>query len=82
MNNRLDTFLADNNVIHESQVGFTKKARTADHIFVLKCIIDKYTNLGSKKLYTCFVDFRKAFDTIIHPGIKRIRSCKKQHVEY
>jgi hypothetical protein len=27
---RLDTFLQDHNIIHESQIGFTKKARTAD----------------------------------------------------
>jgi hypothetical protein len=23
-----------------------------------------------KKLFVCFVDFHKAFDTVIHPGIR------------
>ena len=67
--NRFDKYLLDNQIIHESQIGFSKKARTADHIFVLKCIIDKYLKLGHKKLFAGFVDFRKAFDKVIHCGI-------------
>jgi hypothetical protein len=39
-------------------------------MFVLKTIIDKYCVAGNKKLYSCFVDFRKAYDTVIHTGIK------------
>ena len=70
LNRRLDKFLLDNNIIHETQIGFSKQSRTSDHLFVLKCLIDKYTNSGNKKLFVCFVDFRKAFDTVIHPGIK------------
>ena len=62
-------YFADNDIIHETQIGFSKKARTSDHIFVLKCIIDKYLKCGDSKLYACFVDFRKAFDTVIHVGI-------------
>ena len=42
LNNRLDSFLADKNFINECQIGFTKKARTADHMCVLKPLIDKY----------------------------------------
>ena len=47
----------------------SKKARTSYHIFVLKCIIEKYLKCGGKILYACFVDFHKAFDTVIHVGI-------------
>jgi hypothetical protein len=38
-------------------------------MFVLKTLIDKYTQQGSKHLYTCFVDFCKAFDTVWHIGL-------------
>ena len=48
--NRFDKFLLDNKVIHESQIGFFKKSGTTDHIFVLKCIIDKYLKQGNKNL--------------------------------
>lgn len=70
LNNRLDSFLADKNFINECQIGFTKKARTADHMFILKCLIDKYCSRPGSKLYACFVDFRKAFDKVIHAGLK------------
>lgn len=67
--NRLDKYLSDNNIINKTQIGFSKKARTSDHIFVLKCLIEKYVKRGKGKLYVCFVDFRKAFDKVIHIGI-------------
>ena len=70
LNNRLDKCLVENNIIHENQIGFSKKSRTSDHIFVLKCIIEKYLKTDTKKLFVCFVDFHKAFDTVIHPGIR------------
>ena len=57
-------------MIDKSQIGFTKNARTQDHMFVLKTLIDKYTSKASDKLYACFVDFKKAFDSVIHPGMK------------
>ena len=47
------------------QIGFQKGARTADHVFTLKTIIDKYVKKAAKQhLYVCFVDFKSAFDTI------------------
>ena len=50
-----------NNVVH--QAGFKTNSRTTDNIFILCAIIDKQRCL-SKPLYTCFVDFTKAFDYI------------------
>ena len=38
--------------------------------FVFKTFIDKYINQPGGRLYTCCVTFRKAFDTVIHTGIK------------
>ena len=66
LTNRMDTFLKDNALINPVQIGFTKKARTADHMFVLRTLIEKYTKDKGGKLFACFIDFRKAFDTVIH----------------
>ena len=44
LNTRLDTYLDENNIIDVSQIGFKKNARTSDHMFVLKTLIDKYIN--------------------------------------
>ena len=70
MNERLDSFLEKYQIINKCQVGFTKKARTADHLFILKCILDKYCNTKDGRVFACFVDFQKAFDTVIHTGLK------------
>ena len=70
LNSRLDKFLVEHKIIDGCQIGFTKKARTSDHMFVIKTIIDKYCNNPGGRLYACFVDFKKAFDTVIHTGIK------------
>jgi hypothetical protein len=39
-------------------------------MFVLKTLIDKYNSGKGGKLFACFVDFKKAFDKVIHSGIK------------
>ena len=70
LNSRLDKFLEDNRIIDNVQIGFTKNARTSDHMFVMKSLIDKCINVNGGKLYSCFVDFRKAFDSVIHPGLQ------------
>jgi hypothetical protein len=63
-------FLEKHQIIDTCQVGFTKKARTTDHLFILNCIIDTYCNSKDGRVFACFVDFQKAFDTVIHTGIK------------
>ncbi|MCO5582134.1 hypothetical protein L7F22_036024 [Adiantum nelumboides] len=45
------------------QAGFRRAFSTIDHIFTLRCLIDQ-TRVRKRRLYSCFVDFRKAFDTI------------------
>ena len=47
-----------------NQRGFCKDAQTADHIFSLNTCIEKYVKRQRKRLYSCFVDFQKAFDTV------------------
>lgn len=69
LNNRLDKFLSDNKIIKKEQIGFERESRTSDHMFILKCLIDKMKKVGNNKLFTCFVDFKKAFDTVVHPAL-------------
>ena len=68
LNERLTAFLDKNNIIHESQGGFQKNRQTIDHLFCLKTLISKYTKKNGK-LFTCFIDLKKAFDTVWHPGL-------------
>ena len=61
--NRLEPFVTDNNILSMFQIGFRKLFRTADHIYVLKTIINMKLAKG-EKLYAAFIDFRKAYDTV------------------
>ena len=49
--------------------GFLAKNRTADHVFTLRTLVDKYVKSHQTKIYACFVDFRKAFDSVWHDGL-------------
>ena len=68
MNSRLCDYLIEKGIITPEQCGFRKKHGTQDSIFILKALIDKYVKSKPKKsnnpLFTCFVDFSKAFDSI------------------
>jgi hypothetical protein len=62
LNNRLIKIIEDQ--LSNSQFGFRENHRTADSIFVLKSLINKYLHKNKKKIYACFVDLRKAFDSV------------------
>ena len=69
MHNRLNEYCEQNNLINKGQIGFKKGSRTSDHVLTLKSIVNKYVYDNNQKLYTCFVDFKKAFDSIWHNGL-------------
>ena len=51
-----------------NQLGFCKEAQTADHTFTLNTCLQKY--LGQKKrVYSCFIDYRKTFDTVCREAL-------------
>ena len=51
-----------------NQLGFTKYAQTADHLFTLSTIVSKYKQ-KKRPIYSVFVDFRKAFDSICRQAL-------------
>ena len=67
---RLQHYLSERNILHIAQIGFLPNHRTSDHIFTLRTLIDKHVTHSTKgKLFTCFIDFKKAFDSIWHDGL-------------
>ena len=69
LNQRLYLYFEENKILHNSQIGFLAENRTVDHVFTLRILIDKYVHYHKEKVYTCFVDFRKAFDSVWHEGL-------------
>ena len=63
LNHRLTEFCEKNLILKETQTGFRKGYSTLDHIFVINNLIDIF-KLKKKKLFCCFVDYTKAFDSI------------------
>ena len=68
INERFDSYLEEEKILKKEQIGFKKKIRPADHLLVIKSLIDHYNGNG-KKLYACFVDFQKAFDSVWRIGM-------------
>ena len=69
LNQRLYSYLEENKILHNSQIGFLPENRTADHVFTLRTLLDKYVHYHKEKVYACFVDFRKAFDSVWNAGL-------------
>ncbi len=69
LNTRLLHFLTKHNALSKCQIGFLPKCRTSDHIFTLQTLIDKYVHQNKGTIFACFVDFKKAFDSIWHEGL-------------
>ena len=63
LNSRLTHFVEGNQTIGSEQAGFRSGFSTTDHMFVLKSLIDIYLS-KRKRLYCCYIDYSKAFDTI------------------
>ena len=68
INQRIIKFVEKQRIVSHHQKGLKKSYRTADHIFIVKALINKYLHKG-KKLYLCFVDFKKAYDSVWRNGL-------------
>ena len=61
--NRLNQTVEEFKILKENQIAYRKSYRTSDHIFTLHTVIEN-TFASKKTLYLCFVDFKKAFDSV------------------
>ena len=60
----MQAFSLDQNILCETQLGFLKGNRTSDAHIIIRNLIDKYCHKYSSKIYSCFIDLSKAFDTV------------------
>lgn len=64
LSKRLQYWLDDEKKIIKAQAGFRKGYMTMDNLLVLKTLTDKTISKKRRKLYTLFVDYRTAFDSV------------------
>jgi len=58
-------------ILSEAQAGFRANRSTIDQIFALRQMAEKYEEFG-KELYVCYIDFRKAFDSVWRKGLWKV----------
>ena len=68
LNSRLNNFSDETYLVTKSQAVFLAGYSTQDNIFILYILITLYLS-KKKKLFCCFIDFKKAFDTIWRAGL-------------
>ena len=66
LNVRLNSWAEEENIRHEEQAGFRKGYSTADQVFNLQCLIQKYISKKKGRCYILFLDFETAFDRVPH----------------
>jgi len=60
---RLSEWAEQHGLRAKGQVGFCKDYCTIDQLFILRTLIEQ-SKAKKKPLYCCFVDLKKAFDTV------------------
>ena len=68
VNERLKKWAIENDVISDAQFGFKADYSTVDAIFILESLIHRAISC-KQKLYTCFIDFKRAFDSVYRNGL-------------
>ena len=64
LNNRLMEYCLKHKILSPSQLGFLAGNRTSDAHIIIYNLIKEYCHKRGLKIYSCFVDFSKAFDSI------------------
>ena len=64
LNARLMTFALENNILSPNQLGFVSGNRCSDAHIIINNLVDKICHKRKKMLFSCFVDFKKAFDLV------------------
>ena len=59
---RLLQYVLENNILRKEQLGFRAGNRTSDAHIMLHNLL--YCHKRGQKIFSCFIDFRKAFDSI------------------
>ena len=76
LDNRIHEWAESEGIRAHGQAGFRRNRGTLDNIFILRTLLDQRQHLTrnhpshkTQKLFTCFVDFKKAFDSVPRPTL-------------
>ena len=64
LNKRLMKYAIEQGILKPEALGFVAGNRTSDAHLIIHTLIQRYCHQENRKIFSCFVDFSKAFDTI------------------
>ena len=64
LNKRLMKYAIERGILKPEALGFVAGNRTSDAHLIIHSLIQRYCHQENRKIFSCFVDFSKAFDTI------------------
>ena len=64
INRRITFYINIYGKISDAQAGFREGYSTIDNAFILNALIQNHIMRKQSRLYVCFVDFKKAFDSV------------------
>ena len=64
LNNRLIVFAKEHKLLSPAQLGFVAGNRCSDAHIIIRNLIKKKCHKENAKIFSCFVDFKKAFDSV------------------
>ena len=64
LNARMMEFVLGNNILSKSALGFVPGNRTSDAHIIINNLVNKICHKEGSKIFSCFVDFKKAFDSV------------------
>ena len=64
LNNRLIAFALEHKLLSPAQLGFVAGNRCSDAHIVIYNLIGKKCHRENAKIFSCFADFKKAFDSV------------------
>ena len=70
LNKRLSRWCERNQILVDEQAGFREARSTSDQLFILReAVLDR--SRRNKDTYCCFLDIKKAYDTVFREGLWR-----------
>ena len=72
INRRITFYVNIYGKISEAQAGFREGYSTIDNAFILNALIQNHITRKRSRLYVCFVDFQKAFDSVNRRKLWRV----------
>ncbi|XP_031333830.1 uncharacterized protein LOC116163840 [Photinus pyralis] len=74
---KIDTHLTNNNIIAEEQKGCRKHSQGCKEQLVIDSVIMRQATTDKRNICTCYIDYRKAFDTVPHSWLNKIMNIYK-----